>query len=73
MFAQLLIKDANLFKGVRREVKSLKDELESIQCFLESAEEKSKNGNLNEGMKTWVKQVREEAFNIEDVIDDYVP
>ena len=40
MLVQLLIKEANSFKGVHKEMKSLKDELESIDCFLKDAEEK---------------------------------
>ncbi|KAL5547868.1 hypothetical protein UlMin_003099 [Ulmus minor] len=72
LLAQLLIEEANWFKGVHREVKSLKDELESIRCFLKDAEERSEKGNVNDGVKTWVKQVREEAYHIEDVIDVYL-
>ncbi|KAL5547690.1 hypothetical protein UlMin_002921 [Ulmus minor] len=72
VLAQLLIEEANWFKGVHREVKSLKDELESIRCFLKDAEERSEKGNVNDGVKTWVKQVREEAYHIEDVIDVYL-
>ncbi|KAL5548074.1 hypothetical protein UlMin_003305 [Ulmus minor] len=41
VLAQLLVEEANWFKGVHREVKSLKDELESIRCFLKDAEERS--------------------------------
>ncbi|KAL5547971.1 hypothetical protein UlMin_003202 [Ulmus minor] len=72
VLAQLLIEEANWFKGIHREVKSLKDELESIRCFLKDAEERSEKGNVNDGVKTWVKQVREEAYHIEDVIDVYL-
>ncbi|KAL5548058.1 hypothetical protein UlMin_003289 [Ulmus minor] len=72
VLAQLLIEEANWFKGVHREVKSLKDELESIRCFLKDAEERSEKGNVNDGVKIWVKQVREEAYHIEDVIDVYL-
>ncbi|KAL5549527.1 hypothetical protein UlMin_004758 [Ulmus minor] len=72
VLAQLLIEEANWFKGIHREVKSLKDELESIRCFLKDAEERSEKGNANDGVKTWVKQVREEAYHIEDVIDVYL-
>ena len=46
MLAYILIKEARLFKGVHREVKSLKDELESIQCFLQEAEEKLVSGGF---------------------------
>ncbi|KAL5548059.1 hypothetical protein UlMin_003290 [Ulmus minor] len=72
VLTQLLVEEANWFKGVHREVKSLKDELESIRCFLKDAEERSEKGNVNDGVKTWVKQVREEAYHIEDVIDVYL-
>ena len=65
---QLLLDEANLFKDVQREVKSLTNELETIQCFLKEAEEK---GEMSDGVKTWVKQVREEAYHVEDVVDEY--
>ncbi|XP_024028473.1 disease resistance protein RPM1 [Morus notabilis] len=72
MLVQLLLKRATLFRRVHGEVKSLKDELESIQCFLIEAEEKLEKGDVNDGVKTWVKQVREEAYHIEDVMDEYL-
>jgi disease resistance protein RPM1 len=46
----------------------IRDELESIQCFLKDADK----GDLQDGVKMWVKQVREVAYHIEDVIDEYV-
>ncbi|GMN63439.1 hypothetical protein TIFTF001_032519 [Ficus carica] len=66
---QLLFGEANLFKHVHIEVKSLTDELETIQCFLKEAGE---NAEMRDGVKTWVKQVREEAYRIEDVMDAYL-
>uniref|UniRef100_A0A2N9HYD9 Rx N-terminal domain-containing protein n=1 Tax=Fagus sylvatica TaxID=28930 RepID=A0A2N9HYD9_FAGSY len=65
----LLVQEARLLKGVRRKVASIKDELEIIQAFLKDTAEKDGVSNV---AKTWVKQVREEAFHIEDVIDEYI-
>ena len=69
---QLLMKEANSFKRLRKEVKSLKDELECVQCFLKEAEERSEKEDMRDGVKVWLKQVREEAYHIEDVIDLYI-
>ncbi|PON55820.1 hypothetical protein PanWU01x14_184980 [Parasponia andersonii] len=67
---QLLFEEAKLSNtDVHREVRSLSDELEIIQCFLKEAEEKGEMSEGNEGVKTWVKQVREAAYHIEDVMD----
>ncbi|PNY13941.1 NBS-containing resistance-like protein, partial [Trifolium pratense] len=48
---------------------------ESIQAFLKDADRRAAapNGDNNgEGVKTWVKQIREAAFQIEDIIDNYM-
>jgi disease resistance protein RPM1 len=65
---QLIVHESNLLKGVQQEVVDIKDELESIQCFLKHVDK----GDLQDGVKIWVKQVREVAYHIEDVIDEYV-
>ncbi|KAB9546948.1 hypothetical protein FH972_027043 [Carpinus fangiana] len=65
---QLIVHESTLLKGVHREVVDIRDELESIQCFLKDADK----GDLQDGVKMWVKQVREAAYHIEDVIDEYV-
>ena len=61
---QLLFEEAKLFKDVHREVRSLADELETIQCSLNETEERSE---MSKGVKTW--QVREEAYH-KDVMDE---
>jgi disease resistance protein RPM1 len=65
---QLIAHESKLLRGVHRDVVDIRDELESIQCFLKDADK----GDLQDGVKTWVKQVREVAYHIEDVIDEYV-
>ncbi|CAK8565678.1 unnamed protein product [Lathyrus sativus] len=65
----LLREEANLLRGVHKDFADIKDELESIQAFLKDADKKAASA---EGVKTWVKQLREAAFRIEDIIDDYL-
>lgn len=69
---ELLADEVNSLKGVHKEVKSLKDELEIIQPFLKDAEAKSEKGEVSDATKVWLKQIREEADRIEDVIDEYL-
>jgi len=66
---QLIVHESKLLRGVHQEVVDIRDELESIQCFLKDTD---KGGELQDGVKIWVKQVREVAYHIEDVIDEYV-
>ncbi|CAK8565680.1 unnamed protein product [Lathyrus sativus] len=71
----LLREEANLLRGIHKEFADIKDELESIQAFLKDADKRAataEGDNTSEGVKTWVKQVREAAFRIEDIIDDYM-
>nr|XP_048318023.1 disease resistance protein RPM1-like [Ziziphus jujuba var. spinosa] len=73
----LLTQQVNLLKGVGSEVLGIKFELEALQCFLKEADMKAETeGSDSEsgdggGVKAWVKQIREVAFQIEDVIDEY--
>jgi disease resistance protein RPM1 len=65
---QLIIHESKMLRAVHRKVVYIRDELESIQCFLKDADQK----DLQVGVKMLVKQVREVAYHIEDVIDEYV-
>ncbi|CAN6709715.1 unnamed protein product [Malus baccata var. baccata] len=73
---QLLITtEANLSRNARTEVGFIKDELESIRSFLKEADAMAAAADgetANDGVKTWVNQVREAAFYVEDVIDEYL-
>ncbi|XP_058201495.1 disease resistance protein RPM1-like [Rhododendron vialii] len=66
----LLSGEVKLLRNIHREVASIKTELESIRSFLKDADSSSKLEN--ERMKNWVKQVRELAYQIEDVMDEYI-
>ncbi|MCH80118.1 NBS-containing resistance-like protein [Trifolium medium] len=70
----LLTDEVNLLKGVHKEFADIKDELESIQAFLKDADKRAAaEGDItSEGVKIWVKQVREASLRIENIIDDYL-
>ncbi|GFZ02945.1 hypothetical protein Acr_15g0015530 [Actinidia rufa] len=68
----LLEEEAKLLRGVHREANSIIAELQVIKPFLRTADERADRGELDEGVKTWVKQVRQVSHQIEDVIDEYM-
>ncbi|KAL6658725.1 hypothetical protein ACP70R_002765 [Stipagrostis hirtigluma subsp. patula] len=57
------------FKGVRRQVSFLKDELATINAFLETLE---LIDELDPLVKNWRSHVREMAYDIEDCIDAFM-
>ncbi|XP_058202695.1 disease resistance protein RPM1-like [Rhododendron vialii] len=66
----LLSGEVNLLRNIHKEVASIKAELESIMSFLKDVDSSPKS--KNEMAKSWVKQVRALAFEIEDVMDEYI-
>ncbi|CAK7323837.1 unnamed protein product [Dovyalis caffra] len=68
----LLIQEVKLLKGIRKGVEDIKDDLEAIRAFLKDADSKAEREGINEGVKVWVKQAREVAYHIEDIIDEYM-
>ena len=69
----LVNEEAKLLGGIYGEVVDIKDELESIQSFLKDADAKAlAEQDIGEGIKTWVKQVREVAFHVEVTINQYL-
>ncbi|KEH33963.1 disease resistance protein (CC-NBS-LRR class) family protein [Medicago truncatula] len=71
----VLREETKLLRGIHKEFANIKAELESIQAFLKDADKRAagaEGDNSSEGVKIWVKQLREAAFHIEDIIDDYL-
>ncbi|KAL7176927.1 hypothetical protein ACSBR2_030292 [Camellia fascicularis] len=66
----LLASEVELLRGVRKEMVNIKAELERIYSFLKDAESRAETGD--EGVKIWVKQVRQVAYWIQDVIDEHI-
>ncbi|XP_010271935.2 PREDICTED: disease resistance protein RPM1-like [Nelumbo nucifera] len=58
-----------LLKGLRKEVKSIVVELRTMKAFLKDADARSET---EEAVKLWVKDVREVAYDMEDVLDEFM-
>ncbi|EAZ07819.1 hypothetical protein OsI_30077 [Oryza sativa Indica Group] len=70
-YAQSAIAEEGALKlGVQRDQSFIRDELEMMQSFLLAAD-KEHNGHHHEVITTWVKQVRDVAYDVEDCLQDY--
>ncbi|KAM1175167.1 hypothetical protein ACFX13_028265 [Malus domestica] len=75
LISLLLTAEAKLARDARSEVGFIRDEIESIRSFLKDADAKAATKDdemANDSIKTWVKQVREAAYCIEDIVDEYL-
>lgn len=68
----LLTEEAELLRGVKGDIKDINSELQFIQNYLKDADARAEKGDSNDVAGTYVKQVREQAYHIEDVIDEYI-
>ncbi|KAH7851494.1 hypothetical protein Vadar_012484 [Vaccinium darrowii] len=68
-FAPYLNEEMNLLTGVRDEIEYIKDEFERMSHFLRVADAVEER---DPELKVWVKQVREAAYDTEDVLDMYM-
>uniref|UniRef100_A0ACD5U938 Uncharacterized protein n=1 Tax=Avena sativa TaxID=4498 RepID=A0ACD5U938_AVESA len=57
--------------GVPREVEFIRNELEMMQSFLRVASARSDAAARNDTVRTWVKQVRDLAYDVEDCLFDF--
>ncbi|XP_058112878.1 disease resistance protein RPM1-like [Magnolia sinica] len=65
----LLSREASLIRGVRNEVEEIKLELERMQALLKDADKRKES---NEVVRTWVSQVRDSTYDVEDIIDEFM-
>ncbi|XP_058114374.1 disease resistance protein RPP13-like [Magnolia sinica] len=66
--SDLLLQEAIFLYGVRGNVEWMEQELKRMQCFLEDADAKQGDGRV----KNWVQDVRDIAYDVEDVIDMFI-
>ncbi|PON61949.1 NB-ARC domain, LRR domain containing protein [Parasponia andersonii] len=67
--SSLLAEELNLQSRFRTEVVFVRDELDRIRAFLRAADAVE---DEDEEIKVWVKQVREVAYDTEDILDDFL-
>ncbi|CAL4982522.1 unnamed protein product [Urochloa decumbens] len=68
---QLLKDEYKLQKGLRKQVKFLSDELESVHAALCKVAEVPRD-QLDEQVKIWARQVREASYDMEDALDTFL-
>ncbi|XP_028091830.1 disease resistance protein RPM1-like [Camellia sinensis] len=67
-FAPFLQEEVNLLSGVREAMEDIRDELERMSAFLRVADATEER---DPELKVWVKQVRDAAYDTEDVFDEF--
>ncbi|KAH7674257.1 P-loop containing nucleoside triphosphate hydrolase protein [Dioscorea alata] len=67
----LVAQEVELLLGVDGELKSLRDLLQWIEALLKDTDIHSNQDN-DERAKLWVNQVRDLAYDAEDIVDDYI-
>ncbi|KAL5993635.1 hypothetical protein ACLOJK_040887 [Asimina triloba] len=65
----LVVQEVKLLEGVRGEARRIRDEPESMQCFLRDADARE---HRNESIRNWVRQVRAAAYETEDILDELI-
>nr|DAD47747.1 TPA_asm: hypothetical protein HUJ06_017684 [Nelumbo nucifera] len=66
---ELLVQEVFFLSDVRDEVKGLQSKLEWMRCFLKDAEARQQK---DERICNRVREIRDVAYEVEDVIDTYV-
>ncbi|GAU51546.1 hypothetical protein TSUD_414090 [Trifolium subterraneum] len=67
--SDLLIDEAVFLYGVKDKVQNLKTELRMMELYLQDADRKQEE---NESLKNWISEIREAAYDSDDVIEGYV-
>ncbi|XP_058114375.1 putative disease resistance protein At1g50180 [Magnolia sinica] len=67
--SDILLQEAIFLHGVRGEIEWMEQELKRMQSFLEDADAKQQ---ADERVKNWVWDVRDVAYDVEDIIDVFI-
>nr|DAD42897.1 TPA_asm: hypothetical protein HUJ06_001127 [Nelumbo nucifera] len=67
--SHLVEEEVKLLGGVQNEVAYITNELQSIGAFLRDADSREET---EERVKAWVKQVRDVAYDMEDLLDEFM-
>nr|XP_027080296.1 disease resistance protein RPM1-like [Coffea arabica] len=65
-----LHEEGRLLGGLRPEVQFIMDELEQMRAFLREAEAREEDAQPT--LQQWIKQVRDAAYDTEDILDEFV-
>ncbi|CDP12977.1 unnamed protein product [Coffea canephora] len=65
-----LHEEGRLLGGLRQEVQFIMDELGQMRAFLREAEAKEEDAQPT--LQQWIKQVRDAAYDTEDILDEFV-
>ncbi|CDP12966.1 unnamed protein product [Coffea canephora] len=65
-----LREEGRLLGGLRQEFQFIRDELGHMRAFLREAEAKEEDAQPR--LQEWIKQVREAAYDTEDILDEFV-
>ena len=65
----LVQQEASLLQGLPNNLNEIQRDLESMRSFLKDADRRSSS---EDGVRTWVGQVREATYKVEDIIDQYM-
>ena len=68
---KLLKEERNLHKGMRKKIKSLSRELQSMDAVLRKVAEVPPD-QLEELVKLWARDVRELSYDMEDIVDTFL-
>eukprot|EP00268_Persea_americana_P060792 TRINITY_DN761_c0_g1_i5.p1 TRINITY_DN761_c0_g1~~TRINITY_DN761_c0_g1_i5.p1 ORF type:complete len:928 (-),score=152.29 TRINITY_DN761_c0_g1_i5:554-3337(-) len=67
----LVRQEASLLQGFHRNINDIQHELQTMRSFLKDADRRKRSDD-GDGVRTWVDQVREATYKVEDIIDRYM-
>jgi hypothetical protein len=69
---EMAVAEAALLRGVDDYIPLLRDKLEWMQTFIQQESGQQEGGGTNPYVDVWVRQTREVAYQVEDVLDEFL-